>query len=46
MVAKEKHCQHNEDIVSPLPVGPLGWSTPKCETQCLGQTSVTAQNFS
>jgi len=24
MVAKEKHCQHNEDIVSPLPVGPLG----------------------
>jgi len=25
--------------------GPLGQSPPKCETQCLGQTSIAVQNF-
>jgi len=44
--AKEKHCLPKKIIFSAPLAEPLGHSPPKCQTQCLGQTSVPVRNFS
>jgi len=40
------YCQPKKTTFSAPLAGPLEQSPPKCETQCLRQTSVRVQNFS